>query len=99
MLRSNHKIETTRFARPDQDCLFAMSQKIRRDVFQALADPTRREILSLLIQKELNLNSIANNFEMSRSAISQQIKILTECGLITIDQKGENCTALFSPKK
>ncbi len=60
----------------------------RRDVFQAIADPTRRQIISLIARKSLNLNSIAENFEMSRPAISQHIKILSECGLIIIRQKG-----------
>lgn len=61
---------------------------MRRDVFQAIADPTRREIISLIAAQSLNLNTIAENFEMSRPAISQHIKILTECGLITIRKDG-----------
>lgn len=60
----------------------------RRDVFQAIADPTRREIISLIAGKAQNLNSIANNFDMTRQAISLHIKILTECGLIAIRQQG-----------
>lgn len=60
----------------------------RRDVFQAIADPTRREIIHLIARKKQNLNSIAENFDMSRSAVSQQIKILTECGLVVIEQQG-----------
>jgi DNA-binding transcriptional ArsR family regulator len=62
--------------------------EIRRDVFQAIADPTRREIISLLSGQSLNLNAIAENFDISRPAISQHIKILTECGLIMITQQG-----------
>ncbi len=61
---------------------------MRRDVFQAIADPTRREIINLIAFKSLNLNSIAENFDISRPAISQHIKILTECGLIIIKQQG-----------
>ncbi|MFI5131791.1 MAG: ArsR/SmtB family transcription factor [Chitinophagales bacterium] len=61
---------------------------MRRDVFQAIADPTRREIISMIAQQTLNLNSIADNFHVSRPAISKHIKILTECGLITIKQQG-----------
>lgn len=76
-----------------------MSQQARRDVFQAIADPTRRGILSLLVRKELNLNTIANNFEMSRPAISQQIKILVECGLITINQQGRERYCYIQPQK
>lgn len=60
----------------------------RRDVFQAIADPTRREIISLVANRSLNLNAIAENFGMSRPAISQHIKILSECGLIVVHQKG-----------
>ena len=60
----------------------------RRDVFQAIADPTRRQIINLLSKKTQNLNAIAGNFDMSRQAISLHIKILNECGLISINQHG-----------
>ena len=65
-----------------------MSIEARRDVFQAIADPTRREILDLIAHRSMNLNSIAENFEMSRPAISQHIKILTECGMVVVKQVG-----------
>ncbi len=61
---------------------------MRRDVFQAIADPTRREIISMIAHQSLNLNSIADKFHISRPAISKHIRILTECGLITIKQHG-----------
>lgn len=61
---------------------------MRRDVFQAIADPTRREIIGLLSKKSLTLNGVAENFEISRPAISKHIKILTECGLVVIKQQG-----------
>jgi DNA-binding transcriptional ArsR family regulator len=61
---------------------------MRRDVFQAIADPTRREIINLIAHKSLNLNSVAENFNVSRPAISKHIKILTECGLVVIKQQG-----------
>lgn len=61
---------------------------MRRDVFQAIADPTRREILHMLAHKPLNLNTVAENFDVSRPAISKHIKLLTECGLITIRPQG-----------
>ena len=64
--------------------------KMRRDVFQAIADPTRREIINLITHKSLNLNSVAENFNISRPAISKHIKILTECGLIVIKQQGRD---------
>lgn len=61
---------------------------MRRDVFQAIADPNRRAILGLLAQQSLTLNSVAENFNVSRPAVSKHIKILTECGLIVIKQQG-----------
>ncbi len=60
----------------------------KRDVFQAIADPTRREIIGLLAKQSMNLNSIAENFTMSRQAVSLHIKILQECNLIAIKQQG-----------
>lgn len=60
----------------------------RRDVFQAIADPTRRTILALLAVQSLSLNALADNFDISRPAISKQVKILTECGLVKIKQEG-----------
>ena len=71
---------------------------MRRDVFQAIADPTRREIINLIAQKPLNLNSVAERFDVSRPAISKHIKILTECGLVTIKVQGRErlCEASLS---
>jgi DNA-binding transcriptional ArsR family regulator len=69
----------------------------RRDVFQAIADPTRRQIMGLIAQENLNLNTIAENFDMTRQAISLHIKILAECGLVIIKQHGRErfCEAKF----
>lgn len=61
---------------------------MRRDVFQAIADPTRREIINLVAHQKLNLNAVADNFNISRPAISKHIKILTECGLVKIKKQG-----------
>lgn len=61
---------------------------MRRDVFQAIADPTRREIINMVATKPLNVNSVAENFDVSRTAIYKHIKILTECGLIIIKPQG-----------
>lgn len=61
---------------------------MRRDVFQAIADPTRREIIGMLAQQSLNVNNVADQFAISRPAISRHMKILTECGLVTITQQG-----------
>lgn len=63
-------------------------QLMRRDVFQAIADPTRREIINVIANRSMNLNTVADKFEVSRPAISKHIKILTQCGLITIKQVG-----------
>jgi DNA-binding transcriptional ArsR family regulator len=62
--------------------------KMRRDVFQAIADPTRRAIINMIASKPMNLNMVAERFDVSRPAISKHIKILTQCGLITINQQG-----------
>jgi len=61
---------------------------MRRDVFQAIADPTRRQIINVLANRSMNLNMVAERFDVSRPAISKHIKILTQCGLITIKQIG-----------
>jgi DNA-binding transcriptional ArsR family regulator len=61
---------------------------MRRDVFQAIADPTRREIIGLVARQPLSLNAVAESFEISRPAISKHIKILTECGLVSIRRQG-----------
>ncbi|HMG09349.1 MAG TPA: metalloregulator ArsR/SmtB family transcription factor [Mucilaginibacter sp.] len=60
----------------------------RRDVFQAIADPTRRQIIALIARKSMNLNAIAENFDITRPAISNHIRILNECGIISIEQIG-----------
>ena len=62
--------------------------ELRRDVFQAISDPTRREIIDLLSDQSLNLNAVAGHFSITRPAISKHIKILEECGLITVKQDG-----------
>jgi DNA-binding transcriptional ArsR family regulator len=76
-----------------------MTVQARRDVFQAIADPTRRAIIGLIAKQSLNLNAIADNFDVSRPAISQHIKILAECGLILIKQQGREryCEAQLEP--
>ena len=60
----------------------------RRDVFQAIADPNRRAILGLLAKQKLTLNGVAENFRISRPAVSRHIKILKECGLVVIIPQG-----------
>ena len=72
---------------------------MRRDVFQAIADPNRRAIINLLANQKLTLNGVAENFDISRPAISKHIKILTECGLIVIRRQGRErfCEAKLRP--
>ncbi|HEY0272467.1 MAG TPA: metalloregulator ArsR/SmtB family transcription factor [Chitinophaga sp.] len=64
--------------------------KARRDVYQAIADPTRRAIISMIAAEPLNINSIADNFEVSRQAISLHVKLLADCGLVVITQRGRD---------
>ncbi len=59
-----------------------------RDIFQAIADPTRRQIIGMLAGKSLNVNTIASEFDMTRQAVSLHVQFLKDCGLITIRQEG-----------
>ena len=61
---------------------------MRRDVFQAIADPIRRDIIELLSHESLSINAVAEKFDISRPAISKHIKILNECGIVSIHQQG-----------
>jgi DNA-binding transcriptional ArsR family regulator len=61
---------------------------MRRDVFQAIADPTRREIINMISKKPLNVNAVAENFDVTRTAIYKHLKILAQCGLVNIRQQG-----------
>ncbi|MFV1885485.1 MAG: ArsR/SmtB family transcription factor [Balneola sp.] len=73
---------------------------MRRDVFQAIADPTRRDIITLLASGEsMNLNSIADQFKISRPAISKHIKILEECNLIDVQQEGRERICELKPEE
>ncbi len=75
-----------------------MSSAARRDVFQAIADPTRRQIIDLVARQGMSLNAIADQFEISRPAISQHVKILTECGLLLIKQQGRERICEVKPE-
>jgi DNA-binding transcriptional ArsR family regulator len=72
---------------------------MRRDVFQAIADPNRRAILSLLARERLTLNGVAENFHISRPAVSRHIKILKECGLIVVIPQGRERYCEARPEK
>ena len=71
----------------------------RRDIFQAIADPTRRAIVSLLAMQAMTPGAIAEKFESSRQTISKHIQILTECQLVSQEQKGREIYYYFNPKK
>ncbi|HQQ97058.1 MAG TPA: metalloregulator ArsR/SmtB family transcription factor [Cyclobacteriaceae bacterium] len=75
-----------------------MSTVVRRDVFQAIADPNRRKIIELLSRKPLTLNAIAEEFRISRPAVSQQIKHLTECGIVQVEQVGRQRYCVIKPQ-
>ena len=61
---------------------------MRRDIFQALADPTRRAIIVLIALQAMTPNALADNFSMTRQAVSKHLRILTECELVRQEQKG-----------
>ena len=75
-----------------------MPTEVRRDVFQAIADPNRRKIIDLLARKPLTLNAIADEFHISRPAVSQHIKHLTECGIVEIEQVGRERYCVIKPQ-
>lgn len=69
-------------------CNRIVTNNMRRDVFQAIADPVRREIIEVLSRESLTMNEVADQFEISRPAISKHVRILKECGIVEIEQKG-----------
>ena len=71
---------------------------MRRDVFQAIADPVRRVIIKLLAEEALTINAVAEKFDVSRPAISKHLRILNECGIIEINQKGRERYCQIQPK-
>lgn len=71
---------------------------MRRDVFQAIADPVRRDIIDLLVENKLSVNAIAEKFDISRPAISKHIKILNECDLVIINQNGRERFCEIKPE-
>ena len=83
-------------------CIFAIKRlqiMMRRDVFQAIADPTRRAILTLLALQTMTPNALAEHFNSSRQAVSKHIKILTECEVVKQQQTGREIYYHFNPKK
>ena len=72
---------------------------MKQDIFQAIADPTRRAILTLIAVQALTPNAMAEQFDMSRQAVSKHIKVLQECQLIKPEQAGREIYYHFNPKK
>ena len=72
---------------------------MRRDVFQAIADPTRRAILSMIAIQAMTPNALAEHFHTTRQAVSNHIKILAECQLVKQEQMGREIYYHFNPKK
>ncbi|HEX8017853.1 MAG TPA: metalloregulator ArsR/SmtB family transcription factor [Flavobacterium sp.] len=72
---------------------------LRRDVFQAIADPTRRSILLLLTTQSMTAGTIASNFNTARPTVSKHLQILTECELLRQEQQGREIYYHFNPNK
>ena len=84
------------------DCMFNLTgikMNLRRDPFQAIADPTRRAILVLLASQAMTAGAIADNFDSSRQTISKHIQILTECEILNQQQQGREIYYHFNPQK
>jgi DNA-binding transcriptional ArsR family regulator len=73
--------------------------KLRRDVFQAIADPTRRAILLMLTTQSMTAGTIASNFDTARPTVSKHLQILTECELLKQEQQGREIYYHFNPTK
>jgi DNA-binding transcriptional ArsR family regulator len=71
----------------------------RRDVFQAIADPTRRAILLMVASQSLTAGAIAANFDTARPTVSKHLQILTECELVQPEQKGREIYYHLNPQK
>lgn len=72
---------------------------MRRDVFQAIADPTRRAIISLVAAQAMTPNALAEHFDTSRQAVSKHLRILTECRLLRQEAAGREIHYHFNPKE
>jgi DNA-binding transcriptional ArsR family regulator len=72
---------------------------LRRDVFQAIADPTRRAILLLVASQSMTAGAIASNFDTARPTVSKHLQILTECELLEQEQKGREIYYQLNPQK
>ncbi len=72
---------------------------MRRDIFQAIADPTRRAILALIAMQAMTPNALAQHFDSTRQAVSRHLRILTECDLLKPQQQGREIYYTLQPEK
>ena len=83
-------------------CIYLQSKgctNMRRDVFQGIADPTRRAIIGLIALQAMTPNALAEHFQTSRQAVSKHIRILSECQMIKQEQKGREIFYYLNAKK
>lgn len=76
-----------------------MTQSVQRDVFHAIADPTRRAILTLLTKQEMTPNALSGEFSITRQAVSKHVNILAECGMVTQKASGREIYYHLNTKK
>ena len=72
---------------------------MRRDIFQAIADPTRRAIITLIALQAMTPNALAEHFDMTRQAVSKHIRILTECQVVKKEQSGREIYYILDSNK
>jgi DNA-binding transcriptional ArsR family regulator len=100
--KSPNEIFSNKFAQL-KSCTYICNQSVannmRRDVFQAIADPTRRAIITLLALQAMTPNALAGHFDSTRQAVSKHIKILTECEVVTQKQAGREIYYHFNHEK
>lgn len=72
---------------------------MKRDVYRAIADPTRRRIIDLLAEESMSVSEVADQFEISRPAVSKHLKILRECGLVDVTKEGRQHICRSNPAK
>lgn len=72
---------------------------MRRDVFQGIADPVRRDIIKLLAENTLSVNEVAEHFDISRPAVSKHLKILQECGIVRMQKVGRERLCLIEARE
>ena len=72
---------------------------MKADVFKAIADPVRRDIIGLLARENMTVNAVADHFTISRPAISKHLRVLRECGVVSVKQKGRERVCQVQPEE